>query len=61
MPLGTFNEILWASKHQEQFWETRSDVHVWKSEEHVGFIIQTSKPHFSPRMGGENRNFEGRL
>ena len=32
--------------------------HMWKSKEHVGFIMQTSKPHFSPRIGGENRSFE---
>ena len=35
--------------------------HVWKSTKHVGFIIQISKPHFSPRIGGENQNFEGLL
>ena len=26
-----------------------------------GFNSPKSKPHFSPRIGGENRNFEGLL
>ena len=35
--------------------------HMWKSKEYVGFIIQTSKPHFSPPIGRENQSFWGLL
>ena len=35
--------------------------HLWKSKEHVGFVTQISKPHFSPWMEGENQNFKGLL
>ena len=40
---------------------TKRHSHVWKSKENVGFIIQTSKPHFSPQIGRQNWSFEGLL
>ena len=41
--------------------QVKRHSYVWKLKEQVGFIFQTSKPHFSPRIGTENRSFKGAI
>ena len=55
----TFNETLRALKRQEQLWDMQSDILMCGSQRNMwDLLFKTSKPHFSPRIGGENQSFE---